>query len=185
MIINPKIEEVLQEFGIPREDGISYLLSIYFDVRPSYTPRLLIQRMNITNILTLDENKLLAWRIPLFQIDETNDTKWSWVEDWMDSFKAVNKDRRGTKSSVYKYMKEFFSQNPDVRKDEVIGATNMYFKNLDNSKYCKKSHKFIYEGAGKFRVSLLEEWIEKYRLVYQELPEQQGNSNPSLNNQMQ
>lgn len=184
-IINPKIEEILQEFNITREDGLSYLLSIYYDVRPSYTPPLLIQRMNTTNILGLDENKMLVWRFPLFLNDDNmSSDKWSWTSEWMDMFKDVNKDRRGASRSVKTRMMVFFSENPDVRKEEVFEATKMYLRSLTSPTFCKKSHKFICEGSGKFRVSLLEEWVEKYREYYAVSDEPQTSSN-SLNNTMQ
>lgn len=184
MMFNPQIKEILNEFGIPEEDALAYLLSIYYDVRPSYTPPLLIQRINTTNILTLDEEKMLVWRFPLFLNEEVTDKRWNWVVEWMDGFSKINSTRRGTKSSVIKYMKTFFSENPDVRQDEVIAATKLYFKNVDSPTYLKKSHKFIYEGAGKFRVSMLEEWIEKYRLIHTE-SEEESEGRTSLNTKMQ
>ena len=184
MIINPQIEAILAEFGIPREDGLSYLISIYYDVRPSYTPSILIQKINITNILTLDDDRQLSWRFPLFIGGEVDDKRWLWVVEWMDEFSKINSTRRGTKSSVIKFMKTFFSENPEVRKEDVIGATRLYFKNVESPTYLKKSHKFIYEGAGKYRVSLLEEWIEKYKLLHTEI-EEENTGRTGLNNTMQ
>lgn len=184
MIINPQIEAILEEFGIPREDGLAYLISIYYDVRPSYTPPILIQKINVTNILTLDEDRQLSWRFPLFIGEEVDDKRWLWVVEWMDLFGKTNPLRRGTKSSVIRYMKVFFSENPEVRKEDVINATKLYLKNLESPTYLKKSHKFIYEGAGKYRVSLLEEWIEKYKLFNVET-EEENESRTGLNNTMQ
>jgi hypothetical protein len=58
MEINPMIRETLRSFSITEEDGIAYLLSIYFDCRPSYVPTILVQKMNVTNILGLDDDRL-------------------------------------------------------------------------------------------------------------------------------
>lgn len=184
MMFNPQIEEILNEFGIPREDGLAYLLSIYYDVRPSYTPPLLIQRINTTNILTIGQDRELIWRFPLFLHEEVSDAKWKWTEAWMDEFGKINSKRRGSKKTVLSYMKRFFAENPDVRQEEVIGATHLYFKNLDSPTYLKYSHKFISEGSGQFRISMLEEWVEKYKLIHTESQEVNGGST-SLNNTMQ
>lgn len=167
MKINPQIEQILNEFGIPREDGLSYLLSIYFDVRPSYTPPLLVQKINVTNILGIDENKQLMWNHSLFETQETLN-KWDWVKEWIEMFGRVNKARKGTLPTATTRMKAFFAQNPDVRREEVIAATEMYIRNLRSPDYIITSYYFIFKDKGKDRTSSLEEWIEKYRLAYQE-----------------
>lgn len=90
--------------------------------------------------------------------------KFKWVSKFRDLFKQVNPDRWGTLSTCKERMKKFFSENPEIRVDEVMDATIMYLKNTDR-RYIMKSHKFIYDGAGTSRNSTLEEWIEKFREV--------------------
>ena len=90
--------------------------------------------------------------------------KFKWVSKFRDLFKQVNPDRWGTLSTCKERMKKFFSENPEVRVDEVMDATIMYLKNTDR-RYIMKSHKFIYDGVGTSRNSTLEEWIEKLREV--------------------
>lgn len=90
--------------------------------------------------------------------------KFKWVSKFRDLFKQVNPDRWGTLSTCKERMKKFFSENPEVRVDEVMDATIMYLKNTDR-RYIMKSHKFIYDGAGTSRNSTLEEWIEKLKEV--------------------
>ena len=68
-------------------------------------------------------------------------------------------------------MKAFFIDNPEIRKEDVIGATKMYIQNLDNPKYLITSHYFITKGLGKDRVSQLEEWVEKYKLYINSVPQ--------------
>lgn len=162
MKINPQIRAVLTEFNIPVEDGIAYLLSIFFNCRPSYTPQLLIQRMNVTNILGLDANREVIWHIPLF-VDEDLQDRWLWVIQWNAEFKRINSKRKGPDKDVVTRMKAFFADNPDVRKEEVIEATNMYFKSLSSADYLISSHYFISKGVGRDRTSALLGWIEKYR----------------------
>lgn len=90
--------------------------------------------------------------------------KFKWVSKFRDLFKQVNPDRWGTLSTCKERMRKFFSENPEVRVDEVMDATIMYLKNTDR-RYIMKSHKFIYDGAGTSRNSTLEEWIEKLKEV--------------------
>lgn len=161
MKINPQIASVLQEFNIPVTDGVAYLLSIYFNCRPSYTPPLLVQRMNVTNILGINANREVIWHIPLF-VEELED-KWQWVLEWNAEFKRINKLRKAPDKDVLTRMKAFFADNPDVRKEEVIEATNLYFKSLSHSDYLISSHYFISKGVGRDRTSALLGWVDKYR----------------------
>ena len=162
MQINPQIRTVLTEFNIPVEDGIAYLLSIFFNCRPSYTPPLLVQRMNVTNILGIDSNREVIWHIPLFTNKEAID-KWKWVLEWNLEFKRINSKRAAVSRDAITRMKAFFADNPDVRKEEVIEATKMYFKTLSSPDYLISSHYFISKGVGRDRTSALLGWIEKYR----------------------
>jgi len=175
------INEVLRNFGIDEKDGISYLISVYFGCIPSYTPIILVQKMNTTNILGLDENKFLMWNIPLFLISEEAKGKWDWVITWMEGFENINKFRKGTKSSCLTRMKAFFAQNPDVRVDEIIGATNLYFRTISDPAYLITSHYFIYKDKGVNKTSPLEEWVDRYR----EENKSEVSSNVHISNQMQ
>jgi hypothetical protein len=161
MKINPQIATVLQEFNIPVADGVAYLLSIYFNCRPSYTPPLLVQRMNVTNILGIDANREIIWHVSLFEQDSQD--KWQWVLEWNAEFKRINKLRKAPDKDVITRMKAFFADNPDVRKEEVIEATSLYFKSLSHSDYLISSHYFISKGVGRDRTSALLGWIDKYR----------------------
>ena len=59
-------------------------------------------------------------------------------------------------------MKRLFVENPDIRKDEVMGATEFYLKNTD-PKFIRLSHYFIQKGIGVDKISDLTTWIDKYR----------------------
>jgi hypothetical protein len=161
MKVNPQIVAVLQEFNIPVNDGIAYLLSVFFDCRPSYTPPLLVQRLMITNILGIDSQREIMWNIPLFETESQD--KWQWVLEWNGEFKRINSKRKAPDKDVITRMKAFFADNPDVRKEEVILATDMYFKSLTHSDYLISSHYFISKGVGRDRTSALLGWVEKYR----------------------
>jgi hypothetical protein len=168
MKINPQIKTVLSTYGISEPDGLAYLLAIFYDCRPSYTPTLLVQRMNITNILGISPDKEIMWNIPLFE--GAAEEKWDWVKEWNDQFKHINPKRKGPHTSCITRMKAFFADNPDVRKVEVIEATKMYFRSLSNAEYLTSSHYFISKGIGRDRVSALENWVEKYKETMESLP---------------
>jgi hypothetical protein len=159
MTINPEVKEILQQSRISLSDGLSYLIAMYYGYSPSYVPETLIQKINRTGLIG-EQGGEIRWFIPLF---EEQITGFEWVTKWMDLFGEVNKERRGVRGYVMIRMKAFFVNYPDVRKDEVIDATKMYIRSLDNPKYLKKSHKFIMDGQGVSKYSELYEWVEKLR----------------------
>ena len=170
MKINQQISVVLREFSIPENDAIAYLLSIYFKCRPSYTPPLLVQRLNVTNILGINSEKEIQWNIPLFEEETQSKDKWDWVKDWNDQFGYINPKRKGSLKTCIIRMKAFFAENPDVRKEEILGATQMYFKSITNRDYIITSNYFIFKGTGKDRNSTLEVWVERYKDEMSRLP---------------
>ena len=153
MEINQQIRDLLDSFGINQEDGLSYLLSVYFECRPSYTPTILIQKINATNILGIGASRELIWNIPLFVSSVETDGKWDWVKLWNKSFGEINPKRRGTDKDCIIRMKKFFAENPAVRKEDVVNATQMYFSSLTDRQYLISSHYFIYKGVGRDKLS--------------------------------
>ena len=176
MEINQQIRDLLDSFGINQEDGLSYLLSVYFECRPSYTPTILIQKINATNILGIGASRELIWNIPLFVSSVETDGKWDWVKLWNKSFGDINPKRKGSDKDCIIRMKKFFSENPEVRKEDVIGATKLYFNSLSSRDYLTSSHYFIVKGSvrNRDRVSALEVWVERYQQEMSEAPESTG-----------
>lgn len=144
--VNSEIRDILSRNLIPIQDGISYLLCLYYGTVPSFIPQELERRVLATNIVTKDyKSDDLKWNVGLFEEQETG---FEWIGEWMDLFKAINPERRGTKADVLRRMKRFFVNNPSIRKEEVFEATNNYLSSVSDPIYCKKSHKFIYEIDG-------------------------------------
>lgn len=164
MEINQEIRDRIKDIGIPENDGVAYLLSVYFECIPSTTSRVLIKQMQMTKILSIVDKKL-HWQVPLFA-DETKEPedKWNWVvTEYRELFKSVNQKRTGPKNSSVSRMKRFFADNPDVRKEDVIGATKMYIRNLSSPEYITSAHYFIFKGTGVNKISGLEDWVDKYK----------------------
>lgn len=154
--INSEIRKILSAKAIPIQDGVAFLLCIYYGVSPSYIPEELERRVLATNIVSKDyASGTFKWNIKLFEEQETG---FEWVSEWMDLFKEVNPERRGTKADVLIRMKRFFVNNPSIRKDDVIEATKRYLKTVSDPIYCKKSHKFIYEQDG---TSMLKDFVDR------------------------
>ena len=176
MEINQQIRDLLDSFGINQEDGLSYLLSVYFECRPSYTPTILIQKINATNILGIGASRELIWNIPLFVASVEADGKWDWVKAWNQSFGDINPKRKGSDKDCIIRMKKFFAENPEVRKEDVIGATKLYFNSLSSRDYLTSSHYFIVKGSirNRDRVSALEIWVQRYQQEMLEAPESTG-----------
>lgn len=154
---NSEIKKILISKSIPVHDGFSFLLCLYYGTQPSYTPKELERRVFATGIISKDyTNNTIKWKLPLFEDTETG---FEWVKEWMDLFKEVNPERRGVKADVLKRMKKFFVNNPSIRKDDVFEGTKLYLRGVSEAKYCKKSHKFIYETDG---VSMLLDFVEQH-----------------------
>jgi hypothetical protein len=163
MKINEEIKERIRDLGIPLNDGLAYLLAVYFNCVPSTTSLVLVKQMSVTKILSLSTDKQVSWNIPLF-VNQVKEDKWDWViSEYRELFRQVNSLRSGPKSSCISRMKKFFQENPEVRKDDVIGATKMYIRNLTSSDYITSAHYFIFKGTGANKISGLEDWVDKYK----------------------
>jgi len=155
---NSEIRSIFNSKNISIHDGISYLLCLYYGTSPSFIPDVLERKVLACGIVTKNyETGSITWRVPLFEEQETG---FEWIGEWMDLFKSVNPERRGTKQYVLSRIKKFFVNNPSIRKDEVFEATKLYLKSVDNPKYCKKSHKFIYEADGS---SMLGDYVSQLK----------------------
>jgi len=156
----------LREFAISKDDGITYLLALYYGYNPSYIPESISSRMNRTGIYVKDEtSNTLDWKVPLF---DGQDTNFSWVSlEWIPLFENVNPKRKGIKKTAIARMKKFFANYPQYRQDDVMSATKMYLNNLQNADYLITSHYFIQKGKGIEKTEPLLEWCEKYDRVKQ------------------
>jgi len=95
----------------------------------------------------------VKWLVPLFGDD---DKGLEWVTEWMNLFKEVNPERRGSKKDVIDRFDRFFKQYPLFTKNEIFNATKYYLNGLRDPQYCKKSHKFIYDIEGSMLLDHLE-----------------------------
>lgn len=156
--VNTEIKKILARRNIPIHDGVCFLVSLYYGLNPSFIPKELERKVLASGIVTKDySTEQITWLVPLL---EESVTGFEWVGAWMDLFKEVNPDRRGVKREVITRMKRFFVNNPSVRTEDVVDATKLYLKGVNEARFCKKSHKFIYEIDG---TSMLTDFVEQLK----------------------
>lgn len=156
-MINEEIKKILREFNISEKDGIPYLLSLHFGYFPEYFPDYLKSRINLTKIVDSSGNGI-TWNIPLFA---GGVSKFDWVKDrYIELFKKVGKGTNVRESTVR--MKRLFAENPEIRIDDVIGATEMYLTATD-SKFVRMPHYFIQKGSGGAKTEDILDWIDRYK----------------------
>lgn len=160
MELNPEIFEVLKEFKINKDEGLFFLLGVYYqlDVTKVCSEQT-IAAMNLTKIVEKDyKTNMIIWNMPLYKGEEHN---FSWVKDWVEAFGKVNPDRKGSWQDAQARMQVFFSKYPQYRKVDVYSARDLYFRSLSNPMYCMHSHKFIFDGTGAMKKSTLLQYCEK------------------------
>lgn len=139
-MINEKITQIVNKSGFNKGDILVYLLSLYFNLEPTYINEQVKEETNRLGIINRDyKNGVVHWVIPLFdkmtdaQIIDTEDN-WLWVQDYRKLFINLRKDGGGDKPGTIKKMRKFFSENPEVRKDDIMNAANMYLLDFASGK---------------------------------------------------
>lgn len=171
MTINGEIDVILEEAGMnidnQMDTGKLYLLALYHGLDTSVIPEVIVRKVNHTKICERDYgSKTIKWNTPLFDTPGmVVDTGWAWVTtEFRDLFYQIRKDAAGDPKSVMKKMKKFFSEHPEVRKDEVIAAANLYLSEFrtgsQNSKYLQKADYFISKQDAGIVSSRLEQYLE-------------------------
>lgn len=160
MEISESIKDALKKADIPLNDGLTYLLSLHYGLKPSYIPELLVKKILAYGIITIKSNNKIVWNISLF---EENIKNFEWVKDYREAFKKLNPDRAGSLPLCITRFKRFFADNPSIRVEDVKGATKLYFQSVKDTEYLMKSHNFIYKDKGINKTSEIEVWIERYK----------------------
>lgn len=159
-IFNSEIREILGETSIKYDDGMSFLLSLYYGINPTYMPDNLKLRMLNLGIFEISDKEGVIWKVPLF---EEQVKGFEWVVEYRDAFKRLNPDRAGDLNSCITRFKRFLAKYPEYRVEDIKDAVNAYFRSVTNSKYLMKSHKFIFEGHINTGSSELLTWLERIK----------------------
>lgn len=166
--INSEILQSLRAYKINTQEAQLYLLGVYFGLETGYISEKTRKQVNALGIVNREyrDNSStphrITWKVPLFN-EEKSET-FAWTEGFREAFGRVNPERKGTKSAVSSRMKKFFAEHPEVRMEDVKAATEDYLATVSDPQYLKSAHKFIYDGAGVSRVSMLEQYLEKIKV---------------------
>jgi len=155
--MNTEVIEILKKNNISVDDGLTYLLSLHYNLNPTFIPNVLKAQILASGIVS-PKDGVLIWNVSLF---EENITHFEWVKEYRDAFKRINPERAGNLNTCVERFKRFFAANPQVRVEDVRDAVNMYFRSLQSPKYLMKSHNFIYMDKGTYKTSELEVWLER------------------------
>lgn len=158
MQINQEIKNIISRQGLNQDDVLTFLLSLHFNLSP---PSYLNNQAFMVQIQLLDVVEPgPVWKIPLFTGQETS---FEWVStEYCALFDKAGKDKYHRESMLR--MKKLFAENPEIRKDEVIRATEMYIHSVNNPTYVKFPHYFILKGSGTSKEQPILDWIDTYRL---------------------
>lgn len=166
-LFNKETIDLIKSISKDKEEEnklFSRILSICYDPETTYElTHISSQFKNINN-----PKELL--------IKEESDSNWDWVEDeYISLFVKIGK--QPYKRETLSRMKELFSKFPEIRKDDVIGATRAYMSHNFgmNPKYFRHPHYFIKKGRGNNATRDILNWIE----VYREEEESQNNISSS------
>ena len=162
MELNPEISLILNEYGIDRSEGTLCLLAYYYNLEAEKVcSEETVKAVTLTKIVERDymaKTNTLIWNVPLFSGQQT---EFDWIRDWVEPFRRLNADRVGSIRDITARMKEFFTRNPHIRKDDVYKARDNYLVTVKDAQYLKSPVKFIYEGAGGSKTSMLLGFCEK------------------------
>jgi len=185
--INPELIKAIESKNFYVVDCLAVLFCIdSLQEIPSYVPSQLVYYLDLAGIIKKNSSNNFELVFPLYEEQEKNSTdlKWDWVKEWRDMFKSAYSERAGSTTTCIARMKTFFSENPEVRKEDIFGATMLYLESVQDAKYLTTSHKFIYDGAGKSRNSKLEEWVEKYKEILEASKQTNQSSNVHISDIM-
>lgn len=160
MKLNPEITKLLKEVDVDLDESILYLLSIFHDLESNCITDKTIRLVNNLGIVERDyKTNTLLWHTALYE-NQNVDSVWDWVNQYRELFASKNKERAGSKKTCVMRMKLFFSENPHVRKEDVLEATTMYLRTVE-PQYVKTAERFIYDGQGNYKTSMMSNWIER------------------------
>lgn len=157
MEINEEIYNRIEEYKLDKKEITAYLILLFFDLDLDFIPKYIKIKTFMTGIVSVNEEKLV-WNIPLF---ENQEIYFEWVEkEYMDLYKRLRPELATNSKEATTRMKALFAKRPDIRKEEVLKATEKYLK---TEEFPRRPHYFIKKGRGENITQDILTWIEKYR----------------------
>lgn len=167
MTLNPQITKTLKKYHIDVSEALCYLFCLRNELEIDHISVQTVKQVNETcDFFEKDyENaENIKWKIP-FYVEDTLQ-KIEFVEDFREKFKRVNPTRNGVYNEVKKRLIRFMKENEDYNKDIILGAVDKYLDTMMRHKtdptYIKSAHRFIFDGKGKEKSSMLKKYCEIY-----------------------
>lgn len=154
MEFNKELTDVLDDYGINRNEALTVLLILYYNIE--YNNQIfndsMIKTLSQLNFIRYDfQEKKYFLTVPLFGTSTSDE----WVKEYMNKFAKVNPERRGDKQSVIKNYSKLQQEYKDVSTDDILKATDIYLASLKRQgkeQYCKKSHKFLWDRDNGYEI---------------------------------
>ena len=161
--INQAIKEELLRNEIDTSKGLIFLLSIFYkiDVSEIIDFKTQTKILSCNNILTINDKGTFVFKMPLFvdgtSVSATKDMSWV-ATDFCPLFSAVG--RLPQTRECTERMEHFMQEYPEISKEEILAATNVYINNTD-PKFVREPRYFIGKQTKDGRMSDLLCWIDK------------------------
>jgi hypothetical protein len=108
-------------------------------------------------------------------IDEVSDTDWI-LEEYREKFSygvTGEAGKMGDSTAVVAKMQRFMLTHPELTKEIILEATDMYIQSVTNTKYLKQADYFIFkkESHSDVETSTLYGWVEE---LQRQIPKSDG-----------
>lgn len=145
MTINSQIIRILEDKKFDVENCVTYLLSIYFNLRPTFIDELTVRQVGLSGIARRDyENGSVNWTVPLFKMEQGN---WGWIDEYRQIFSSVKAGAGGNREQCVELMQKVFTENPVLTSKIVMDAARAYVREFtvgyNDLKYLQRADYFI------------------------------------------
>lgn len=165
MTINPQIFCILKEQNFNIENCVTYLLSVYYGLRPTYIDELTVRQVGLSGIAQRDYEKgTIRWVVPLFNQEQKSN--WSWITEYRQIFSSVKAGTGGDQGACVELMQEIFAKHPILTSDIVMNAARAYIREFtvgqNDLKYLQRADYFIEK---KYYDEVKKQYVLKSRLL--------------------
>lgn len=85
----------------------------------------------------------------------------SFINDFRNKFKGLKPGSMGSESACKLKMFRWMKENPQYTPEQILNATEIYIKSLNNYQYLQQADYFIYKKEGKDEQSKLSAFIDE------------------------
>ena len=133
-----------------------------------------IKIINDEKIILREKGKLFIELISIEKLSSTKNNKQtvksdrlinveldSFINDFRNKFKGLKPGSMGSEASCKMKMYRWMKENPPYTPEQILKATDIYIKSLNNYQYLQRADYFIYKKDGKEESSGLAAYIDE------------------------